>query len=175
MNEFPKTKIAPRPQTAWLIKTSTVYKKPSTPLRAQGAWVLLALLVNKTCLQSHCSSPCLLLPLPHHFDKDDIGCLTHWARPGIEPASLWILIGFLTSSEGNSQKGAVLHVFFTQDASWLSLLYWNAAFLGMWQANGHMVNSTTALKGLYLEVITCHFHSHFIIQSNNIPFTTQRG
>ena len=25
------------------------------------------------------------------------GCLTHWARPGIEPASSWILVGFFTA------------------------------------------------------------------------------
>ena len=33
------------------------------------------------------------------------GSLTHWARPGIKPTSLWILVGFLTgwATTGNSQ------------------------------------------------------------------------
>ena len=26
----------------------------------------------------------------------NMGSLTHWARPGIEPSSLWMLVGFLT-------------------------------------------------------------------------------
>ena len=28
--------------------------------------------------------------------QDNTGSLTHWARPGIEPASLWILVGFVS-------------------------------------------------------------------------------
>ena len=28
---------------------------------------------------------------------DNAGSLTHWARPGIEPMSSWILVGFVTA------------------------------------------------------------------------------
>ena len=34
------------------------------------------------------------------------GSLTHWARPGIEPSSSWILVGFNTTEPyGNSSNG----------------------------------------------------------------------
>ena len=35
-------------------------------------------------------------PDPRHTDWDNAESLTHPARPGIEPAYLWILVGFLT-------------------------------------------------------------------------------
>ena len=67
MDEFPKTKTAPRPQTSWLNRKTPIYKKPSTHLK-QGSrsltyselWTIL--LVNKLHLQSYFSSLCLLLP-----------------------------------------------------------------------------------------------------------------
>ena len=65
-DEFPKTKIAPRPQTTWLNKMTPVYKKPSTPLQWGNPGLACSelpttLLVNKLDLESLCSSLCLLL------------------------------------------------------------------------------------------------------------------
>ena len=33
----------------------------------------------------------------HTTDHGNVGSLTHWVRPGIEPTSSWILVGFVTS------------------------------------------------------------------------------
>ena len=32
-----------------------------------------------------------------HPSHSNAGSLTHWVRPGIKPASSWILVGFLTA------------------------------------------------------------------------------
>ena len=32
-----------------------------------------------------------------HHSHSNAGSLTHWARPGIKPASFWILVGFITT------------------------------------------------------------------------------
>ena len=37
--------------------------------------------------------------------RGNAGSLTHWARPGIEPASSWILVGFIsTLPQGELRK-----------------------------------------------------------------------
>ena len=60
MDEFPKTKIAPRPQTQ---QKDPIYKKTKHSHAAgEPESHSLLLLVNTFHLQSHCSSPCLLLP-----------------------------------------------------------------------------------------------------------------
>ena len=41
-----------------------------------------------------------LLPAPQ-FTHGNAGSLTHWARPGIEPSSWWILVGFITTEHSN--------------------------------------------------------------------------
>ena len=33
-----------------------------------------------------------------HHSHSNAGCLTHWARPGIEPASSWTLVGFISAA-----------------------------------------------------------------------------
>ena len=32
-----------------------------------------------------------------HHSHSNVGLLTHWAKPGIEPASSWILVGFVSA------------------------------------------------------------------------------
>ena len=39
------------------------------------------------------------------YTTDHARSLTHWARPGIEPSSSWILGSLLLSHDGNSQRG----------------------------------------------------------------------
>ena len=64
---FPKIETAPRPQTTWLNKMTSVYKKPASPCGG-GARVLglacsalpTTLSVTKLLLQCHCSSLCPL-------------------------------------------------------------------------------------------------------------------
>ena len=36
------------------------------------------------------------------------GFLTHWAEPGIEPAFLWILVGFVTTEPQQERHGSIL-------------------------------------------------------------------
>ena len=47
----------------------------------------------------------------------DVGSLAHWGRPGIEPASSWILVGFLTHS---ATTGTLSWTF----VCIISLVYW---------------------------------------------------
>ena len=32
------------------------------------------------------------------------GSLTHWTRPGIEPATLWFLVGFISTAPHQEQQ-----------------------------------------------------------------------
>ena len=36
-------------------------------------------------------------PVPYTTAHSNAGSLTHWVRPGMEPASSWILVGFVTA------------------------------------------------------------------------------
>ena len=45
---------------------------------------------------SHSHSNTRSEPMTYARAHDSTGALTHWVRPGIEPASLWILARFLT-------------------------------------------------------------------------------
>ena len=38
--------------------------------------------------------------------------LTHWARPGINPATSWLLVGFICAAKGNSQFLNYIQVYF---------------------------------------------------------------
>ena len=52
---------------------------------------------------------------------DNAGSLTHWARPGIEPTSSWILGGFINcwATMGNSLSFNLICTFF-----WYALVFW---------------------------------------------------
>ena len=51
--------------------------------------------------------------------------LMHWARPGMEPASSWILAGFITSEMRWELPGAFLWKQLTQKASYFQSFTWN--------------------------------------------------
>ena len=44
-------------------------------------------------------------PQPYHSNA---GSLTHWARPGMEPASSWILVGFINHCATAGTPGCLL-------------------------------------------------------------------
>ena len=48
------------------------------------------------CANSHSNTGSKLHLWPTHTACGNAGSLTHWARPGIEPSSSWILVRFLT-------------------------------------------------------------------------------
>ena len=60
-----------------------------------------------------------------HHSSSNAGCLTHRARPGIEPASSWILVQFIIAEP---QQELPMHLwfyvwFFMSDFMWYSLLH----------------------------------------------------
>ena len=47
------------------------------------------------CLQSHSNAGSEAASATHTTAHGNAGSLTHWARPGIEPAVSWFLVGFV--------------------------------------------------------------------------------
>ena len=65
--------------------------------------------------QSHSNSGSQLRLTYAMWDHSNVGSLTHWARPGIEPITSWFLVRFISSGPGQE-----LHI----HKLWQWLLSW---------------------------------------------------
>ena len=68
--------------------------------------------------------------------------LTHWARPGIEPASSWILVGFLTcwAATGNSNFCLLIYYYYYYYYYYCYYYYYFGHNCSMWKFPGQRWN-----------------------------------